>query len=79
MPRPKMPLEELGLLCLLEKVGSPEDDMDAYARYGLLKDGLITDTEPPALTEAGHARLDELRAWRDEGEVDVESPSRLRP
>lgn len=65
-----MPLEELGLLCLLEKIGSSEEPMDAYARYGLLQHGLITDSEPPRRTEAGEARMAELQAWRDEGEDD---------
>lgn len=64
-----MPLEELGLLCLLEKVGGEAPDMDAYARYGLLQEGLITQGEVPALTRKGAARLGELRAWREEGET----------
>lgn len=79
MSRPKMPLEELGLLCLLEKVGSTDADMDAYARHGLLRDGLITSGEPPALTEAGLARIEELRKWRDEGELDLEGEGGLLP
>lgn len=79
MPRPNMPLEELGLLCLLEKVGKTDDDMDAYARHGLLRDGLITDGEPPRLTRAGIARIEALRKWRDEGEVDLEGDGGLRP
>lgn len=79
MPRPKMPLEELGLLCLLEKVGEPDGDMDAYARYGLVENGWITDGDPPRLTRKGADRMAELRAWRAEGEVDTEVRSPLRP
>ena len=70
MTRPPMPLEELGLLCLLEKVGGKDDDMDAYARHGLLQQGFITPGEVPVLTKRGAARLKELRAWREEGEVE---------
>lgn len=73
MTRPPMPLEELGLLCLLEKVGGKDDDMDAYARHGLLQEGLISAGKVPALTKKGAARLTELRAWREEGEVDLGS------
>ena len=79
MARPKMPLEELGLLCLLEKVGDATDDMDAYAKLGLVQDGLVTDSDPPRLTRLGEQRLAELREWRDEGEVDLDAPTRLRP
>lgn len=60
-----MPLEELGLLCLLERVGSSGGEVDGYARYGLLHRGLITDGEPPKLTQAGVTRLTELRRQRD--------------
>lgn len=73
MTRPPMPLEALGLLCLLEKVGGDEDDMDVYARHGLLQQGLITAGPGSSLTEKGAARLEELRAWREEGEVDASS------
>lgn len=73
MTRPPMPLEDLGLLCLLEKVDGRHDDMDAYARHGLLQEGLITAGDVPALTKKGVARLLELRAWREEGEVDIPS------
>lgn len=69
MTRPPMPLEELGLLCLLEKVGGLDDDMDAYARHGLLQQGFITGGTIPTLTKKGVARLQELRAWREEGGV----------
>lgn len=69
MSRPAMPLEELGLLCLLEKVGGKNDDMDVYARHGLLQQGFITPGPSPKLTKKGTARLKDLRAWREEGEV----------
>lgn len=73
MTRPRMPLEELGLLCLLEKVGGAADDMDAYAKHGLLQQGFITPGPDPQLTKKGAARLKDLRAWREEGEVDAGS------
>ena len=69
MTRPPMPLEELGLLCLLEKVDGKDDDMDAYARHGLLQKGFITAGAIPVLTKKGAARLRELRTWREEGEA----------
>ena len=70
MTRPPMPLEELGLLCLLEKIGGDDDDIDVYARHGLLQQGFISSGPTPRLTKKGAARLRELRAWREEGEVD---------
>lgn len=61
-----MPLEDLGLLCLLERIDSTAERVDGYARYGLLQRGLITDADPPALTPAGSARLAELKRIRAE-------------
>ncbi|MFP7723716.1 hypothetical protein [Lysobacter sp. A3-1-A15] len=74
MPRPAMPLEDLGLLCLLEKIGTSGEPVDAYARLGLIRRGLVTNSETPALTDAGRAMMSELRDWRDEGEVDPGTP-----
>ena len=68
MPQKKMPLEDLGLLQALEKINENTGTaIDRFARYGLVQGGLITDGEPPRLTELGAARLDELRRARDEG------------
>ena len=70
MPR-TMPLEELGLLQLLEKISDNAGNaIDRFARYGLLQSGLITDADPPVLTEMGSLRLAELRLARDELAVD---------
>ncbi len=70
MPR-TMPLEELGLLQLLEKISDNAGNaIDRFARYGLLQSGFITDGEPPVLTQLGSARLAELRLARDEWSVD---------
>ena len=74
MPRPAMPLEQLGLLCLLEKVTS-EEGIDGIALYGLSQRGLITSSEPIGLTQAGAERLAELRKWRSEVEEELDSPS----
>ena len=63
-----MPLEDLGLLCLLEKVADNDTDMDAIAQRGLRRGELITADAVPDLTQRGIDRLDELRAWREEGE-----------
>lgn len=68
MARPPMPLEELGLLCLLEKVDVDDSEMDVYARHGLMREGLIEAGSVPSLTSKGRDRLDELRNWREEGE-----------
>jgi hypothetical protein len=68
MARPPMSLEDLGLLCLLEKVEVDDSEMDVYARHGLMQEGLIQAGSVPSLTKKGAARLDELRAWREEGE-----------
>ena len=66
MPR-TLPLEELGLLQLLEKIsGNTGNAIDRFSRYGLLQIGLITEGEPPLLTELGAMRLAELRLARDE-------------
>ena len=66
MPR-TLPLEELGLLQLLEKIsGNAGNAIDRFSRYGLLQSGLITEGEPPLLTELGAMRLAELRLARDE-------------
>ncbi|HET8819015.1 MAG TPA: hypothetical protein VFM73_05675 [Xanthomonadaceae bacterium] len=63
-----MPLEELGLLQALEKItGRADLVLDRFARYGLAQGGLITDEDPPRLTERGVARLEELRQARDAG------------
>ena len=57
-----MSLEELGLLQLLEKIsGNAGAAIDRFARYGLGQAGLITEGEPPRLTESGAAKLEELR------------------
>ena len=62
-----MPLEALGLLCLLEKVGKEDGDMEAFARHGLQQNGYVDPRDPSRLTEAGAARLRDLRAWREGG------------
>ena len=65
MPQ-NMTLEELGLLQLLEKVhGGTGTPIDRIARYGLAQGGLISEGDPPRLTDLGCARLDELRQARD--------------
>lgn len=70
MPR-TLPLEELGLLQLLEKINDNcGKAIDRFSRYGLLQNGLITDADPPRLTEQGSRRLAELRLARDELSVD---------
>lgn len=72
MPQ-KMPLEELGLLQALEKISENTGTaIDRFARYGLAQGGLITDGEPPRLTDLGAARLDELRRARDAGKGDAQ-------
>lgn len=79
MARPPMPLEELGLLCLLEKVEVDDSEMDVYARHGLTQEGLIKAGSVPSLTKKGRARLDELRAWREEGELpETKNPQQVR-
>lgn len=70
MPSP-LPLEELGLLCLLEKIET-SGEVDGIARYGLLQRGLVTASDPPALTTNGAARLAELRRWRADHADDIE-------
>ena len=56
MPSQDMSLEELGLLQLLEKIsGNAGAAIDRFARYGLVQAGLITEGEPPRLTESGVA------------------------
>lgn len=65
MPQ-NMSLEELGMLQLLEKISEDSNAViDRFARYGLNQGGLITDGQPPRLTEQGAARLEELRQARD--------------
>ena len=60
-----MPLEEIGLLHLLEKINvKATATIDRFARYGLVEGGLITDEDPPGLTACGHERLAELRAQK---------------
>ena len=62
MPSQDMSLEELGLLQLLEKIsGNAGAAIDRFARYGLVQAGLITEGDPPSLTESGAAKLEELR------------------
>ena len=64
-------MEELGLLQLLERISENAGNaIDRFSRYGLLQGGLITDNDPPALTELGSLRLAELRLARDELAVD---------
>ena len=75
MSRP-MPLEELGLLCLLERVDASDPQVDRISRYGLLQSGLITEGESPSLTQEGAARLSELRQWRAELPEDLPAPGR---
>jgi len=60
-----MPLEEIGLLQILEKINvNAAATIDRFARYGLIEGGLITDEDPPGLTARGHERLAELRAQK---------------
>ena len=66
MPSQDMSLEELGLLQLLEKIsGNAGAAIDRFAHYGLVQAGLITEGEPPRLTESGVAKLEELRRERE--------------
>ena len=65
MPSQDMSLEELGLLQLLEKIsGNAGAAIDRFAHYGLVQAGLITEGDPPSLTESGAAKLEELRRER---------------
>lgn len=73
--RHPMPLEELGLLCLLERVEAPDGRLDGFARYGLMQRGLVKDDGGPVLTQEGAVRLAELRQWR--AELSDEAPSVL--
>lgn len=68
MRRPPMPVDELGLLCLLEKVGEGATNLDGYAHHALFNKGLVTGGPESRLTTSGQARLAELRAWREEGD-----------
>ena len=64
-------LEELGLLQLLERISEQAGGaIDRFSRYGLVQGGLITDTDPPMLTELGRDRLAELRIAREARELD---------
>ena len=59
------------MLQLLEKINDNcGKAIDRFSRYGLLQNGLITDADPPRLTEQGSRRLAELRLARDELSVD---------
>ena len=61
-----MTLEDLGLLQVLEKISENAGEaIDRFARYGLFQSGLITDGDPPLLTDLGAARLVELRQARE--------------
>ena len=66
MPSQQLSLEELGLLQLLEKLSEDAPaSLDRFARFGLQQRGLISESDPPALTELGAARLDQLRRAKE--------------
>lgn len=71
-----LPLEDLGLLQLLERISDNSGKaIDRYSRYGLLQNGFITDADPPALTALGARRLAELRLARERLQAVRSSPA----
>lgn len=57
-----IPLDQLGLYYMLERIHKGTANVNDFIRVGMFQAGLIDDSDPPQLTEAGKHKLQALRS-----------------